>query len=124
MPSSGTGSDISPQEAHDLLNKWMNESTKVQGLLVTSNGFRAQTLGTVIPSPNGGVSVVLDRKPPLTTFFEFKPGLASQLKYGDTRAFPAGLIEEVAGAPTFASALTFVFPDGSVVALFEIAAWE
>jgi hypothetical protein len=124
MPSPGAGSDISPQDARDLLNKWMNESTKVQGLLVASNGFRAQVLGTVFPFPNGAVSVVLDRKPPLTTFFEFKPGLAAQLRYGDDRAFPAGLTEEVAGAPTLSSTLTFTFSDGSVVALFEVVDWE
>jgi hypothetical protein len=124
MASSGTGVKMSPQDARDLLNKWMTESTKIQGLLVTSNGFKASTLGTLIPCPDGGVAIVLDRKPPLTTFFEFKPGRAEQFKYGDTRAFPPGAMPEVGGAPTLLSGLTIVFSDGSLVALFEVPAWD
>jgi hypothetical protein len=124
MASSGTGFKMSPQDARDLLKKWMTESTKIQGLLVTSNGFRASTLGTLIPSADGGVAVVLDRKPPLTTFLEFKLSRAEQFKYGDTRAFPPGAIPEVGGDPTLLSGLTIVFPDGSLVALFEVPEWN
>lgn len=121
MSSPGAGADITPQEAHDLLNKWTMESTKVQGLLVSANGFRASVLGTVIPFPNGGVGVVLDRNPPLTTFFEFKPGLAVRLKYGDARVFPTDKFSEIPGAPKLSSNLGFVFPDDSVVTLSEVA---
>jgi len=124
MSSPGAGADISPQEAYDLLNKWMTESTKVQGFLVTANGCRASVLGTVIPLPEGGIGVVLDRNPPLTTFFEFKPGLAARLKYGDARIFPTDQISEIPGAPTLSSSLGFVFPDDSVVTLFEIVDWK
>jgi hypothetical protein len=81
MSSSGTGAEITPMEAHDLLNKLMTESTKVQIMLSTPCGLTAGVLGTLVPTPSGGVAVVLDRNPPLTTFVGFKPSLAVQQTY-------------------------------------------
>jgi len=121
MSSPGTGADITALEAHDLLNKWMTESTKVQAALSTPLGLVACVMGVLLPLPGGIVGVAASPLPPLTTFVGFNPALAVRRKYGDTRAFPADKTRDVPGAPKLLSALNFVFADDSQITLFEVA---
>jgi hypothetical protein len=120
MSSQGSGADISEQEADDLLHKLITESTKVQaafagaiaglaflltGILKVSPGLVWVTAGDTLAAPH----------------ISFDPAQAVERKYADLRAFPGATDTLVAaGAPRFASALVFVFPDRSQLSLFEI----
>ena len=118
MSSSGTGSDISRQDAADMLHKFITESTKVQAMLVGRGGVGSSVQGTV-SSPQAGVVRVSERKSPAdaTLFFGLKD--VSAFKYGDNRAFPSSA--GIPGTPRLTNALCFVYPDGVQVVLFEIA---
>ena len=116
MSSQGTGADISPQEASDLLHKWITESAKVQAMFVSAAGVTATVSGLLKLAPNGDC-FVRDRPEVGTPLIGFNPSKASSRKYGDSRAFPGPSVPGV----RFLSALVFVLLDGSQLALFEIA---
>ena len=119
MSSHGTGSDISRQEANDLLHKLITESTKVQGMFVGRGGVRTAVRGTV-SCPQDGVVLISERRSPTDASLCFGLKDVSGFKYGDNRAFPGS--SSVPDTPHLSSALCFVYPDGAQVVLFEIAA--
>lgn len=117
MPSSGSGADISDRDAADLLHKLITESTLVQGLFLGHDGLATGLVGRVFIGPDRLVWVRpgSQRAEP---FLRFDPAAATAFKYGDTRAFPN---IPIPGDLKLASALIFIFPDGTQMALFEIA---
>jgi hypothetical protein len=117
MSSQGTGSPITQEEANDLLHKLITESTKVQAVFVSGSGVTATVPGLLKRRPEGDF-VVFEREEPGTPMFIFNPSLATSLRYGDNRAFSS---RPPTASLRFTSALIFVLPDGSQVALFEIA---
>jgi hypothetical protein len=125
MSSFGTGSDISPQEASDLLHKLITESVTVQAVLSVGGcpGLYAALVGKVRPAGPGDIRV-LEREQDGATVpqIAFNPSLATTRKYADIRAFPQATIAQIAampGTPKFVSALIFAYPDNSMVALYE-----
>ena len=118
MASSGTGSDISREDAVKLLHKLITESIKVQAIFRGRGGTGATVQGTV-SSPEAGVILVSERRRPDDDTLFFGLTDVATFKYGDTRAFPAST--GTAGTPTLTSALCFIYPDGSQIVLFEIA---
>jgi len=119
--SSGKGSDINPQDASDLLHKLITESATVQASFNSSCGISVAILGAVKTCPDGRLAVVGgETRAPTTPTVFFDPRLAVRRTYGDSRTL---LAESPGppGAPTFSSALCFVFPDGSRFCLFEAA---
>ena len=117
MSSLGQGSDITLQEALDLLHKLMTESTKVVAYLSVSPKVRATVFGKIKPAPDDTLWVTDEelRVPPMISF---DPNLAVRRTYGDDRTlspFPSGTLESW---PRFASVLCFIFPDGEQLALF------
>jgi hypothetical protein len=116
MPSSGTGSDISLQEAKDLLSKYIEESTKLQAVFDGRGGVTAGLTGFLKPSSNVQLKVTPDPSPD-APFLTFAPSLAESFKYAAGRAVPNPTLPE---APRFPAALVIVYPDGSQIALFEI----
>lgn len=118
MPSSGTGSDISRQDAMDLLHKLITESIKVQAMFVGRGGVSTSVQGTV-SMPQDGIVLVSERRSPTDATLLFGLKDVSSFKYGDNRAFPP--LSGIAGTPRLSAAVCFVYPDGAQVALFEIA---
>ena len=90
MSSEGTGSPISQQDAIDLLHKLMTESTKVQGVFISSVGrVRASMTGVIRVAPDDTFWVVEPgrvRGPMLA----FDPTHSVVRKYGDERALLDG----------------------------------
>jgi hypothetical protein len=117
----GTGSEITLQEAIDLLYKLITESAKVQATLRTEEGLRAAVLGTVIIAPvdpEGTIAVIADHSSALTSRILFNPASSVRRVYGDHRAF---LPEpEIPGAPHRLSVLCFFFSDKSRICLHEL----
>lgn len=116
MPS-GSGADITERDAADLLHKLITESLRVQALFLGSGGVATGLVGRVFIGPDRLVWVRTggERSEP---FLRFDPAQATGFKYGDTRAFPN---IPIPGDLRLASALVFLFADGSQMALFEIA---
>jgi hypothetical protein len=114
---SGTGSNISAQDAIDLLHKLITESTKVQAVFVGRGSVSSGVIGLVRIDPDGLVWVKEGTRVD-EAFIRFDPTAATSFKYGDNRAFPP---VTVANAPRLSSAVCFIYPDGSQVLLFEIA---
>lgn len=119
--SSLGGMELEPQQALDLLHKLITESTKVQAALVVPTiGARAFVSGTLRVSPSDNTVSVLERERDLKSpCIAFKPLDATVCRYGDERVLPPG----VAGSfkRDFLSVMTFLFTDGSIIALFELA---
>jgi hypothetical protein len=117
MSSPGTGAEITAQDADDLLHKLMTESTKVRAVFISGSGVIATVAGLLKKFPSGGLAV--EERPVMGgPLIIFNPALAISRRYGDDRAFPALL--PMLG-PRLNSALVFVLPDGSQLALFELA---
>src|SRR5712675_332379 len=112
MSSQGTGSDISRQDAMDLLHKLITESTKVQAMFVGRGGVTTAVRGTV-NFPQDGVVLVSERRSPTDASLCFGLKDVSTFKYGDNRAFLGS--STVPGTPHLSSALCFVYPDGAQV---------
>ena len=120
MSSQGTGSEISKQDAADLLHKLITESAKVQAVFRGRGSVGAGVIGPV--SRGLGNLVIVKRGAAVDDpFLSFDPWDATVFKYGDSRTFPDPS-RLVSGAPKFISVLCFVYPDGAQVLLFEIAA--
>ena len=119
MSSQGTGTDISAQDANDLLQKLITESTKVQAMFVGRGSVTAAIQGFVSWQP-GDIVQITERLSITSPSLAFGLKDVAAFKYGDNRAFPGA--SPLPGTPRLSSALCFVYPDGSQVALFEIAA--
>jgi hypothetical protein len=117
VPSSGTGADISERDAADLLHKLITEQTEVQALFLGHDSVAAGLVGHVFIGPDQLIWVRHGeaRSEP---FLRFNPAAAVGFKYGDTRAFPN---IPIPGDLRLASALIFIYPDQTQMALFEIA---
>jgi hypothetical protein len=117
MPSPGTAADISAQDANDLLQKLITESANVQAVFwgrgdvsVTVRGFASR--------PVDGVVQITEGKGLDSASLSFGLRDVIKFKYADNRAFPSA---DVPGVPRRLSALIFVYPDDTQVALFELA---
>jgi hypothetical protein len=119
MPSSGTGADISRAEAEDLLHKLITESIKVQAVFHGRGGVGAALCGLVKARSTDEIVVTEGGETTAPSLFFGLKDVAS-FKYGDDRVFP-GAKPSLPGAPRLSSALVFVYPDGTQIALFEIA---
>lgn len=117
MPSSGTGSDISGQEANDLLHRLITESIKVQSVF-NGRGGVAATVPGFVSCPTTDVVLVTEGGNVAAPSLSFGLKDVVKFKYGDDRAFPS---RDIPGAPRRVSALIFVYPDDTQVGLFEIA---
>jgi hypothetical protein len=119
MSSQGKGSEISPQDASDLLHKLMTEMTKVVAALHVTPRLTASVTGKVTLAPDGTIWVVNDElmPPPLISF---DPRLAVRRTYGDDRTISPFSDRLPKDMPRkFTSALCFVFPEGASLCLFE-----
>jgi hypothetical protein len=116
MATTGSGADISKDDASDLLHKLITESIRVKALYLGHGLVATGLVGRVFLGPDkliwvrGGES----RNEP---FLRFDPLSAVSFKYGDSRSFPD---IPIPGDLRLASALIFVYPDGSEMTLFEI----
>ena len=117
MSPSGSGADISERDAADLLHKLITESIRVQALFLGSASVAAGLVGRVFIGPDQLIWI-REGESRSEPFLRFDPGSATGFKYGDTRAFPD---IPIPGDLRLASALIFVYADGSQMALFEIA---
>lgn len=117
MPSPGTGADITERDAADLLHKLITEKCEVQALFLGRGSTAAGLVGHVFIGPDHMVWIRHgeERSEP---FMRFDPASAVSFKYGDRRAFPN---IPIPGDLHLASALIFIFPDQTQMALFEIA---
>jgi hypothetical protein len=121
MPfSSGAGSDISQQEAFDLLHKLITESTKVLCLLrVGRTGFGATGYGVVRVAPDDTIMIFSNPDSTVPECIQFDPALAIRRTYGDERSMlehPPAL----KNSPRLKSALCFAFENDTRVCLFEL----
>jgi hypothetical protein len=116
MTTSGSGADITERDAADLLHKLITESILVQGLFLGHDSVATGLVGRVFIGADGLVWLRRgeQRSEP---FLRFDPAAATGFKYGDTRAFPD---IPIPGDLRLASALIFIFADGTQMALFEI----
>jgi hypothetical protein len=117
MSSSGKGFDISQQEAADLLHKLITESAKVRIALWSPTAGAVATVTGVIKSAEDGQFMVQEGDAIGVPTIGFKPRNAIGFKYGDDRVLPASAPDKTL---LFSSALTFIFPDGTLVSVFEI----
>jgi hypothetical protein len=118
MPSSGTASPISREQANDLLHKLITESIKVRAAFVGRGKVTATLEGTVKTAP-GAVIAVSEGNSPTDPIFCFGLEDVRSFMYGDNRAFSGTFA--IPGTPKLTSALIFVYPDDTQVILFEIA---
>lgn len=122
--SSIGGMELGPQQAFDLLHKLITESTKVQAsLVVPSTGTRAFVSGVLRVSTSDNIVSVIEREhDPKSPSIGFNPSNATLCRYGDERVLPPLVADTF--KRDFSSVLTFLFSDGSVVALFELVPGE
>jgi hypothetical protein len=116
MSSQETGAQITPQGADDLLHKLMTEATKIRAVFISVTGVIATVAGSLKEFPAGGLAVE-ERGTFGSPLIIFDPSVAISRRYGDPRAFPP--MPGLGPSPT--SALVFVLPDDSQLALFELA---
>jgi hypothetical protein len=120
MLPTNAASDISMQDALDLLHKFRTESTRVLAVFLRyspSSGAKvpmAVVMGVVWEGAEGlfAVSTRSDFK---GCFLGFHPKLASSFKYGDDRIVGNFL----PAWPSSYFVLTFCYDDECIVALFE-----
>jgi hypothetical protein len=119
MSSRGTGSDITLQDAIDLLHKLMTEATKVVAILSVPPRVTASIAGVLKLAPDDTLWVLNEELAP-PHLISFDPRLAVRRTYGDTRTMPPVPEGAPKGVPRcFASALCFVFPEDVRLCLFE-----
>jgi hypothetical protein len=116
MASPG-GSVISREEANDLLNKLVTEKTKVQAIFAGISSLGAGLIGFLFPCGDGTIVVRGDLEGD-GPFLCFDPRAAVFFKYGDTRALPGAKV--TSQSLRVASALAFIYPDKTLISLFEI----
>lgn len=120
MSSSGTGSDISAQEAVDLLHKLMTEFIKVQAhFKCPACRVNSAVCGVVRFSSEDNTFWIQEPERDLSgPVLSFDPSLSVIRKYGDERSMTDG--GESPFGVHFTSALTFAFADGSTLGLWAI----
>jgi hypothetical protein len=123
MDSAPSPSPMTPQEASDLLHKFITESINVHVMFFApASDVRLFIRGFVEALPDGTFRLAQDKDPASPRVF-FDPRRSSGARYGDGRAF-AGTPPEGFFKKDFSSALIFLFPDGSVLVLFEVSDQE
>lgn len=120
MSSKGTAADISAQEANDLLQKLITESTRVKAVFV-GRGLVGAIVHGFVSRRSDDVIWVTESLPPVAADNSIRFGLrdVAMFKYGDSRAFPDA--PSMPDTPALSSALLFVYPDGAQLGLFEMA---
>jgi hypothetical protein len=118
MPSSGTASDISPQDAGDLLSKFITESTKLQVVFLTSNNIISAGLHGILRAASPTTLVVKPDNSPDAPFLTFSLGAAVGFRYAAGRAIP-----EVPLPPNLriTSGLVLTYPHSSQIYSLELA---
>ncbi len=116
MPSSGTAADVSAQDANDLLQKLIAESADVQAVF-WGRGSVSVTVRGLVTRPADGIVQITEGTRVDNASLSFGLGDVVKFKYADNRAFPSA---DVPGVPRRLSALIFVYPDDTQVALFEL----
>lgn len=117
-----SATDLSRQEGMDLLSKLITESKKVEVFMMSASfGMVTCSLrGTPIVGTDGRVWIKAKGAGPGDPNFAFIPSAAFAAKYGDERIaedFPP-LADRF--RDNFASALMFLFNNGSLICLFEL----
>ena len=110
-------SEISRQEASDLLHKLVTEKTKVQVVFVGISSLGAGLIGFLFPQADGTLLAKSDLEPD-GPFLQFDPGAAASFRYGDHRALAQAKV--TSQAVRVASALVFIYPDKTLISLLEI----
>jgi hypothetical protein len=116
-PLSG-GTDISVQEAVDLLHKLREESVQVQAIYAGSGGVSSVFRGIVRPPIENGLWSIVSLQDTAGSALSFDLNLATERRFGDESS--------MSGAVSFpfrfhfVSALSFGFGDGSTLFLFEL----
>jgi hypothetical protein len=113
--------EISPEDAALILHKWITESTKLQASFVgESSGVFTVVTGLLKVGPDKTLVVLGgEESNPETPNIRFNPLLPSVLRYQDARAVKEHPPAFEFFSRTFVAALSFTYPDGSVLALFE-----
>jgi hypothetical protein len=117
MYSPGSGSDISAQDAADLLHKIIAEKLPVQAVFTGFSSLTAGLIGFAFLSADGTIFIKSDAETD-GPFLRFDPRAATSFKYDDTRAMPNAKV--TSQGLSVASALAFIYPDKTFVSLFEI----
>jgi hypothetical protein len=125
MSLSDAGSEITIQEAADLLHKLATESVKVLAHLTLRPGSQssATVTGRVKLGKDGSVCI-MNCDELLSSKLTFNPSFAIRRIYGDDRSLDPYFNELLLGGPRFLSALCFFFPDSSLLGLWECANLE
>lgn len=116
MPSSGTASDISPQDARDLLSKFITESTKLQVVFRTSNNISAGLHG-VLGAASTTMLIVKPDNSPDAPFLAFMPGAAVGFRYAAGSTIPDAPLPP---GLRFTSGLVLIYSVSSQVYLLEL----
>jgi hypothetical protein len=117
-----SAADLSPQEGLDLLNKLIKESKKVE-VFMMSVSFGVVTCSLRgIPrfGRDGRVWISAKDFVPGDPNLEFDPSAAFGAKYGDDRIAKEFPFLADRFRDHFASALMFLFTNGSMICLFEL----
>jgi hypothetical protein len=117
MLSPGSGSDISAQDAADLLHKLIAEKIPVQAVFTGISSLAAGLIGLAFVSGDGTIFIKSDAETD-GPFLRFDPRAATSFKYDDSRAIPNTKV--ISQGLSVASALAFIYPDKTFVSLFEI----
>jgi hypothetical protein len=125
MSTPRTPTELSSQEASDLLHKLLSESTRIKAVLIF-NGFpqngvwppTAQLTGTLQKLPEEMLTVLSDDGG-ITASLTFDPRAATSVTWGDGRVLPSPSTPAVPGFPRILSGLFFKYEVYAVV-LFEI----
>ena len=87
MPPQGTGSDITRQDANDLLQRLITEAIKVEAIFIGRGSVAAKTIG-VVSRPENDVIGVTEGKVATDSSLSFGLTEVVGFKYGDSRSFP------------------------------------
>jgi hypothetical protein len=114
------GIPATEQEANDVLQKLMTESTRVQLLFFTSSNVWSGAQGKLLRFKDGRVGLKQGEGFSAFTLI-FDPRKAIARVWADAKLFPVPAHLADAGAPSVESALCFIFPDKSMIGVFELA---
>jgi hypothetical protein len=117
VPTRETTSEISRNEADNLLHRLISESVKVLAVFMGRGSITAAITGFVSSLPSDMVGITEGKKVGDSSL-SFSLTDVSSFQYGNRQAFPR--LTSPPGAPGLMSALSFVYPDGSQVVLFEV----
>jgi hypothetical protein len=112
MPSPIIASDISREDAKDILSKYITESTKLQVVLRTASGSSAALAGRLFRAAPPTLIVKSDNAPDV---FSFNPDAARGFKFA---AEHGSDVPDPLAAGHFSSSLHLIYPD-SMICLLE-----